>query len=289
MDTRNPSKLAELDRRTLLKGAAAGIAGAGVAGASLAARPAAAQDKKALEDAQVATETVRFKAGADTINGFLARPRGDGKHGAVILIPGIFGVDHYIKETAAQVAQAGLVGLALNFYSRAEEPVPADFAQLREFVGKHAPDRQIVTDAQAAIDYLKQQPYTNGKFGLTGFCMGGRITLLVAAHSPDIRAAAPFYGPLRAAGPTNIAPMEHVEKIKAPVQGHYGALDMNPRPEDVQEFYAKLKQTNPHVEFFLYEGAGHAFHTFDRAQAYRPEAALLAWSRTLEFMQKHLR
>jgi carboxymethylenebutenolidase len=105
--------------------------------------------------------------------------------------------------------------------------------------------------------------------------------------SPDIAAASPYYGPLRAAGPTNIAPLEHVAKIKAPVQGHYGATDMNPRPDDVRDFYAKLKETNPHGEFFLYEGAGHAFHSYNRP-SFHAEAAATAWSRTLAFFKKHL-
>jgi carboxymethylenebutenolidase len=287
MKTRNAS---DVDRRTVLKGAAAGVIGAGVAGAVVMDPPAAeAADKKALQDPQVTTQMIQFKSGADSINGFLARPKAAGKHGAVIVIPGIFGVDNYIKETTAQIAQAGLVGLAVDFYSRkGGAPKTDDFSVLRAFVTENAPDRQIVGDALAAIDYLKKQEYANGKIGITGFCMGGRITLLVAAQSPDIAAAAPFYGPVKAGGPTHQAPMDMVEKIKAPVQGHYGGTDMNPKPEDVRAFYEKLKQTNPNAEFFIYEGAGHAFHTFDRPMSYNAEVATQAWDRTLAFFKKHL-
>ena len=74
---------------------------------------------------------------------------------------------------------------------------------------------------------------------------------------------------------------------KAAVQGHYGATDMNPKPDDVRAFYAKLKQTNPNAEFYIYEGAGHAFHDFSRP-AYNAEVATKAWGRTLEFFRKHL-
>jgi carboxymethylenebutenolidase len=275
----------ELDRRTLLKGAAAGVVGAGV----LTAVEAEAEDKHALQDAKIASEMVTFKNGADTINGFLARPKAAGKHGVVIVIPGIFGLDNYIKETTAQIAQAGLVGLAIDFYSRiGGAPKTDDFTVLREVVTKSAPDQQIVSDALAAIAYAKGKSYSNDKFGITGFCMGGRITLLTAAASPDIKAASPYYGPVRAGGPTNIAPMEQVGKIKAAVQGHYGGTDMNPKPDDVREFYAKLKETNPNGEFFIYEGAGHAFHTFDRKASYNAEVANLAWGRTLAFFKKHL-
>ena len=193
MNDRDPSAVGGVDRRSLLKGAAAGVVGAGIAGTALLdAPPSGAQNKDALKDTQITTQNVQFKNGEDTINGFLARPKAAGKHGSVILIPGIFGVDNYIKETTAQLAQAGLVGLAVDFYSRkGGAPQTMDFAVLRTFVTENAPDKQIVSDGQAAIDYLKKQEFTNGKFGVTGFCMGGRITLLLAAQSPDIRAASP--------------------------------------------------------------------------------------------------
>jgi carboxymethylenebutenolidase len=282
-----PSNLSELDRRTLLMGAAAGAAVASVA--TVDAPDAEAQDRKALQDSKITTETVTFKNGADTINGFLARPKAPGRHGTVVVIPGIFGVDSYIKETTAQLAQAGLVGLAVDFYSRkGGAPQTNDFMVLRAFVTENAPDRQIVSDARAAIEYLKKQPYASSKLGITGFCMGGRITLLVAAQSPDIVAASPYYGPVRAGGPTQIAPMEHAGHIKAAVQGHYGATDMNPKPDDVKEFYAKLKETNPHGEYFIYEGAGHGFHSYDRP-SFNEAASTQAWSRTIEFFKKNVK
>jgi carboxymethylenebutenolidase len=273
----------ELDRRTLLKGAAVGAAGAAALDA-----PAEAQDRGALKDAGISTETVTFKNGDANINGFLARPKAAGKYGTVIIVPGIFGVTDQIKETTAQVAQAGLVGLAVNFYSRTSLPLPTDFPKLREFVGEHAPDKQIVTDVQAAINYLKRQGYTNQKFGVTGFCMGGRITLLAAAMIPDVSAASPYYGPVRSGGPANVAPLDVVSQIKVPVQGHYGATDTNPKPDDVREFYAKLKETSPHVEYHIYEGAGHAFQDWTRP-SYNAAAAGAAWPATLTFFKKHLK
>lgn len=274
----------EVDRRTLLKGAAAGVVGAAVVGSE-----AEAQDKGALKDAKIVTQMVTFKNGADTINGFLARPKAPGKYGAVIVIPGIFGLEDYMKETTAQLAQAGLVGLAVDFYSRkGGAPQTNDFTVLRSFVAENAPDKQIVSDGLAGIEYLKKQSFANGKFGVTGFCMGGRITLLIAAASPDISAAAPFYGPVRAMAPVQVAPMDEAGKIKAVVQGHYGATDMNPKPDDVKEFYAKLKQTNPHGEYFIYEGAGHGFHAYNRP-SFNPEAAKTAWGRATELFQKTLK
>ncbi len=271
----------DLDRRTVLKGAAAGVVGAG-----LAEGVAQAQDRGALKDPKIITETVHFRSGDQTVGGFLARPHGTGKHGAVILVPGIFGVSDYMREATAQVAQAGLVGLCVDWYSDiGGTPKTDDFAVLRKVVTEKAPDRKIVGDAVAGIDYLKSRNYVNGKFGVTGFCMGGRIALLTAAASPDVAAVSPYYGPLRGSQPS---PFDVIEKIKAPVQGHYGANDMNPKPDDVREFYTKLKETNPHAEYFIYEGAGHAFHDFSRP-SYNRDASQKAWARTLEFFRTNLK
>ncbi len=274
-----------VDRRSLLKGAAA--AGVVATGTALLDNPAEAQDRGALKDAGITTEMVTFKNGDATINGFLARPKKAGKHGSVIVMPGIFGITDYVKESAAQIAQAGLVGLAVDFYSReGGAPKTDDFAVLRQVVGKMS-DAQIVGDLQAGIDYLKKQSYANGKFGVTGFCMGGRYTLLLAASSPDIAAASPYYGPVMAQGPDRRAAINETTKIKAAVQGHYGATDMNPKPEDVRAYFAKLKETNPHAEYHIYEGAGHAFHDYSRP-AYNAAASTQAWNRTLELFKKHL-
>ena len=99
----------------------------------------------------------------------------------------------------------------------------------------------------------------------------------------------PFSGHgTKSGGPTNLAPMDVADKIKGAVQGHYGVEDMNPKPDDVKAFYDKLKATNPHGEYHIYEGAGHAFHTFNRPMSYRPAVATLAWGRTLEFFKKTL-
>ncbi len=281
-----PAHETGLDRRDLLKSAA--VAGAIGAGASGLADPAEAQNKGAIKDSGIETAMVSFKHGEATINGFLARPKKEAKTGSVILMPGIFGITDYMKETTAQVAQAGLVGLCVDFYSReGGAPKTDDFAQLRQIVGKMS-DAQIIGDLQSGINYLRKQSYVNGKFGVTGFCMGGRYSLLLAAQSEDVVAASPYYGPVGSAGPDRLAAMDLAPKIKAAVQGHYGANDMNPKPADVMAFFAKLKETNPHGEYFIYDGAGHAFHDYSRP-SYNAEAATRAFARTLEFFGKHLK
>jgi carboxymethylenebutenolidase len=277
--------VSSVDRRSLLKGAAAGVVGAGVA---VAVPPAEAQNKNAVKDPGIIAEAVTFKSGDADISGFLARPKEAGKRGAVILIPGIFGLTDYMKEITAQVATAGLVGLAVEWYSRnGGTPKTNDFAELRQIVGQIS-DKQRLGDLQAGIDHLKKQPYANGKYGVTGFCMGGKYALLFAATSPDIVAAAPYYGPVMSQGADRRAPIDEAGKIKAVVQGHYGATDQGIKADDVRAYFDKLRQTSPHSEVFIYEGAGHAFHDFSRP-AFNPDAAKTAWDRTLKFFQDNLK
>lgn len=276
----------DITRRHFLTGTATAVAGAAAAAAGVEAQPA----HRALNDPEVVHQQVSFKSGSDTINGYLARPKAAGRHPAVLIIPGIFGVTEYMRESAAQLAQNGFAALAVNLFSRNPELGNVqDIGQLRPIVDK-IPDRQLLQDIQAGIDYLKAQSFVKaGGVGVTGFCMGGRYTLMIAALSKDVKAASPYYGFLSQPMATELrpsAPMDVVKDIKVPVQGHYGATDMGIPVAEVQKFEATLKAQGTPAEFFVYP-AGHAFHDYSRP-SYNAEAAKQAWSRTIAFFKKHL-
>jgi len=269
-----------------------GTAGTVVAGAAALTPPASAQDDpKALKDPKVVTEHVTFRSGAETINGFLARPRAEGKYPAVLVIPGIFGVSEYMRETAARLAQNGFVALDVNLFARTPEAANIqEIGQLRPIVDR-MPDAQILNDCQAALDYLKGRSFVKAQgIGVVGFCMGGKYALLLAARSKDVAAAVPYYGPLIQGGPTPnrpAAPIDVVKKIRVPVQGHYGATDMGILVADVEQFEKLLRQNGQPVEMHVYQLAGHAFHDYSRP-SYHRDAATVAWRRTLEFFKKHV-
>src|SRR5207244_10583958 len=122
---------------------------AGAAGVVLDAAPGRPEDKKAVEDSKLSTENVTFMNGSERINAFLARPKAPDKYGAVLVVPDIFGMTPYIRETTAQLAQAGFAALAVDFYRRM--PPSNDIASLRAFIAETAPDRQIVSDMQAGL------------------------------------------------------------------------------------------------------------------------------------------
>jgi len=134
-------------------------------------------------------------------------------------------------------------------------------------------------DLVAAAEYLKTHPLSTGKVGVTGFCWGGGMTNQVAVHSPDVQAAAPFYG--RQPAP------EDVPKIKASLLVHY-AEDDERINAGIPEFEAALKEAAVEHEIVMYEGAKHAFFN-DTSPRYHEEAAKLAWERTIAFFNEKLK
>ncbi|MFC2169461.1 dienelactone hydrolase family protein, partial [Acidobacteriota bacterium] len=119
-----------------------------------------------------------------------------------------------------------------------------------------------------------------GKVGCMGFCWGGGMANQLAVNSPDLSAAAPFYGSQPAT--------EEVSKIKASLLLHYAGLDERINA-GIKAFEAALKQASVDYKIYMYEGAAHAFHNDTNASRYNKEAAQLAWQRTISFLKKNLK
>jgi carboxymethylenebutenolidase len=254
------------------------------------------EQSKPSNNPKVEQEFVKFKSGSDTIEGYLARPSGRGQYPAVIIIPGNLGLADYIRKTAEQLAQNGFIGMGINMFSRNPE-LPNTEAAGRVF--EHMTDMQILQDYQSGIDFLKQQSFVKpGGAGVIGFGMGGRFGLLLAANSKDVKATVPFYAPLvlsarekTANHPTS--PMDVVNQIKSPVQGHYAALNLDAprehvRTEHLKEFENALRSQGVPVEMFIYGGVKRSFFSYTDA-SYDSEAAQLALARTLKFLAQYLK
>jgi carboxymethylenebutenolidase len=282
-------ELDKLSRRRFVKSAGAGAAAAAALGAVPLGQ---SKTGDALKDPAILTQEITFESGGQKIGAFLARPRGEGKRGAVIVIQEIFGLNEHIKDVTARVALAGFVGLGIDFFSR--EGAPPDgaggFQSLMQFVGK-IPDSQVMADIAAGAEYLRKQPYCNGKVGTVGFCWGGRMVMLAAAKVPTLNAGVAYYGRIRQPAKTEAqpaGPIDLVEEMKVPLMGHFGAEDSGIPVADVEALRDALKARNRTAEFHIYPGAGHAFNN-DTRPSYRAEAAKLAWQRTLEWFAKHLK
>ncbi len=278
----------KITRRDFLYGAASIVAGVSMLNDEVMSQQSNAPVTKALDDPSVIHGKVTFNSGADTIDGYLSRPKAKGRYPIVIVVAGNAISEEYIPNTTAILAQGGFVGLAPNIFSLQTDLMSAE--EKRKIFTTQITDERVFADIQAGIDYLKRQTFVKRKhIGITGFCFGGRIALMFAAQSKEIDAVVPFYGTLRLPPEANRAvnPFEIVGKIKAPVQGHYALKDAGITQSDVKKFFDILQKQGTKTELYNYE-AEHGFFAYTRP-VYNAEAAKLAQSRMLEFFKKHLK
>jgi carboxymethylenebutenolidase len=284
----DPALNPELDhwsRRSLVKGMGLGAFATAFLG------PGALQGKpeSLLGNADQTQQMVKIPHDGLEMEAFMAKPKKPGRHGSVIVVHEIFGLNNHIKEIACRLAKAGYTGLAVNFFQRAGEiPDTSDFGKLRELIGKIT-DEQTMGDVRAAAKYLKKQDDSNGKAGIVGFCYGGNISMLAAGKVKEIDAAVAYYGRVKGAPtPTKPeSPFDLADKFTAPVLGHFGALDRAIPFADAVEMRDKAKAAGKVVEVYEYADANHAFNN-DTRPSYHPQSAATAWKRTLEWYEKYL-
>jgi len=216
---------------------------------------------------------------------YVAEPTGSGPFPIVIVIQHAGGVDEFVRSMADRVAEAGFVGIAPDLYHR-EDPNSGDDPLTRM---SHLRDASIIIDVNCAIEHAKA--FANARadrLGITGFCMGGRVTYLMTTQRSDLRAAVVFYGGniMRSWG-ESATPFELTDRITAPMLGLFGADDGNPKQEDVAKLDAELTRLGKVHEFHSYAGAGHGFMGAGRP-SYREDAASKAWDRCTAWFDKYL-
>jgi carboxymethylenebutenolidase len=233
-----------------------------------------------VSPALAAEQTVGFKSGDETVNGFLVTPEGKGPFPAVLVIHEWWGLDDWVKDQARALAREGYVALAADLYRGKVTNKQEEAHQL--MMG--TPRDRALRDLRAAFNHLAGRPdVRKDRIGVIGWCMGGMYSLALATEEPRLAAVVAYYG----APPTDAAA---VAKIKAPVLGNYGAEDKGPAPEQVKTFEGALKQAGKTVDVKIYPGAGHAFANPNNPWGgYREAAAKDAWQRTVAFFAKYLK
>jgi carboxymethylenebutenolidase len=216
---------------------------------------------------------------------YLDVPAGGGTVPGVVVIMHGPGLDRFVEDRVEDLARHGYAAIAPDLYHRQ----PAD-GDMMTRVGRLR-DGEILADADAAIAHLRQVPDARVRdLAVLGFCMGGRITYLLAGARPGVwQAAGVFYGGniMKAwgEGPT---PLSLTGQIACPVIGFFGLDDANPSPEDVKKIDAELTAHGKRHEFHSYEGAGHAFLNFMNAERHRPKQGADAWEKMLAFLAAQL-
>ena len=271
----------DASRRDFLDAAQRLLGSAAAATATLAAlspRFAAAQQVKP-DDARLRSRwlSIDSPAGHGTVRGLLAAPaQAKGPLPAVLVVHENRGLNPHIEDITRRLALEGFLAYAPDAL-QSLGGYPGDEDQARERFARLDPVK-VRADFVAAAQALKALPESTGALGVVGFCFGGSIANYLATQMPELRAAVPFYG--------GQPPVEDVPRIKASLLIHYAGQDERinagwPRYE------AALKAAGVSYEAHVYEGTQHGFNN-DTTPRFDPQAAALAWSRTLAFFKSRL-
>lgn len=236
---------------------------------------------------------VSVPAGDITMPAYFAMPDQPGRFPVVLVIQEIFGVHEHIQDICRRFANEGFLAIAPELYVRQGDPskesdIPAIIANI---VGR-VPDEQVMADLDACLVWAGLHGGDLKRVCATGFCWGGRITWLYAAHNSMLSAAVAWYGRLTAGhGPIHTTnPIDVVQQLGVPVLGLYGAKDAGIPLKDVNSMQARLKEGSDQAklsEIRVYEDADHGFYA-DYRPMYNPTAAKDAWQRCLHWMKTHL-
>ena len=229
------------------------------------------------QDDRIETERITYEADGTTMKGYLAKPKGKGKFGTVVVIHENRGLNPHIEDVTRRVATAGFLALAPDALSPLGG-TPEDADKAREMF-QQLDAKKTISNFAKAFDYLKKRKDSNKKIGCVGFCWGGAMANNLAVQVPDLLAAVPFYG--------RQPDLAEVPKIKAALQLHYAAMDERVN-EGIAAYEEALKKAGVKYQLYMYEGAQHAFHNDTAPTRYNEAAAKLAWSRTIEFFKQKL-
>lgn len=204
----------------------------------------------------------------------------------MVVIQHAGGVDEFVRGMTDRFGEAGYYAIAPDLYHR-DDPNTGDDPMTKM---SRLRDTRIITDVNAAVEHVKSQAEADSeRLGITGFCMGGRVTYLMSAQNPAFKAAVVFYG-----GNTMVSwgegtsPFGQTANIGCPVMGLFGEDDPNPNPTDVAKIDAELTKHGIEHEFHSYAGAGHGFMAEGRPN-YREEAARDAWRNCTGWFDKYLK
>lgn len=257
-------------------------------GFAAAVQPVAAQAQVVTDSAGLVAGDIRIAVRDGQCPAYRAMPSRGGPFPIVLVVQEIFGLHEHIKDVCRRLAKVGYLAVAPELYARQGDVSRlASIDEIRVVVAK-VPDAQVLADLDAAADWAAKEGGDGARLGITGFCWGGRIAWLYAAHNPRLKAGVAWYG--RVEGPvTELQPRHplHVAaQIQAPMLGLYGGADAGIPVEGVERLRSALREAGKAAEIHVYPDAPHAFFA-DYRPSYRPEAAADGWSRALAWFRQH--
>ena len=232
---------------------------------------------------------VKVPVADGSIPAYRAMPDKGGPFPTVLVIHEAFGVHEHIQDLCRRLAKLGYYAIAPELFAR--EGNAAAIKDPKELVAKilsKVPEDQALSDLDAALVYAKATGKADlSKLAVTGFCWGGRITWLYAAHQPELKAAVAWYGVDRAHSeltPNN--PLDVIPDLKCPVLGLYGGADKSIPRELSDKRQAACKNAGKTCDMMVYADAPHGFNA-DYRPSYRADAAKDGWARMLAWFKDH--
>lgn len=270
------------DRRDFLQTAL----GVGFAAAAL---PVMAQNIIKTDTAGLTAGEVTLTVKGQQFGAYRAMPEGKSNLPVIIVVSEIFGVHEHIADVARRFAKQGYLAIAPQLFVRqgdaANQP---SVAELIKNVVSKVPDAQVMQDLDACVAWAKENGGNTAKLGITGFCWGGRITWLYAAHNPAVKAGVAWYGKL-VGDKTELTPQHPLDvagKIKARMLGLYGAKDTGIGLDSVEKMNAAMTAAGNKAEFVIFPNSGHAFHA-DYRPSYVEADAKEGWGRCLAWFREN--
>ena len=231
---------------------------------------------------------VKIKVADGEIPAYRAMPAGGKNLPTVLVVQEIFGVHEHIRDVCRRFAKEGYLAIAPELYAR-----QGDVSKLKEFndiiaVVNKVPDVQVMSDLDAAAAWAANNGGNADKMAVTGFCWGGRITWMYAAHNPKLKAGVAWYGglvrPASELSPKH--PIDIAATLKVPVLGLYGGADTGISLDTVEKMRAALKSAGSPSEIVVYADTPHGFHA-DYRPSYRPGEANDGWKRLMIWFRKY--
>jgi carboxymethylenebutenolidase len=255
------------------------------AGFALAVQPVMAQTAITTPADGLVAGEISVPTADGAMPAYRAQPARDGNFPVILVVQEIFGVHEHIKDICRRLARLGYLAIAPELYARQGDP--RQYSEIQDIIGKivaKVPDSQVIGDLDACVAWAKGNGGDTARLGITGFCWGGRMVWLYAAHNPNIKAGVAWYG--RLVGKTSAMnpkqPIDVAGNLNGPVLGLYGGLDQGIPLDTVDRMQAVLvAASNPASQasrIHVYADAPHAFNA-DYRPSYRKDEAEDAWRR----------
>ena len=242
------------------------------------------------------TDTAGLTAGEVTVMvgdfrmpAYRAMPAGRSNLPVVLVVSEIFGVHEHIADVARRLAKQGYLAIAPELFKRhGDAGAYTDIPKLITEVVSKASDAQVMRDLDATVAWARANGGDTRRLGITGFCWGGRIVWMYAAHNPKLTAGVAWYGNLaQGFGAGQKSAIERAPSIEAPMLGLYGGADDGIPVDTVEKMRAALKASGNHrSELVVYPDTPHGFHA-DYRPTYRKAAADDGWKRCLAWFKDH--